>query len=429
MVLISLWSLHPAFGKAGVALQTVAEGFVSPLVYASLPTVDDTALVVDQVGVIYVLKPGGTRADEPFLDLRNRLVQLNSGFDERGLLGLAFHPDYQDNGRFFVYYSAPLRSSAPSDWDHTSHISEFKVSRDNPLKANPNSERVLLQVDEPQFNHDGGRMAFGPDGYLYIALGDGGQANDMGTGHPDIGNGQDITTLLGAILRIDVDSGNPYSVPSDNPFVGKEGADEIFAYGFRNPWGISFDRGGTHQMFAADVGQNAFEEVNIVTKGGNYGWRLKEGSHGFNPKNPNDPPENAPSTGLRGEPLIDPILEYKNFKAHRNAADAKGISVTGGYVYRGSAIPSLKGKYVFADWSQNWAFPMGVLFVATPPEGNGKRWNMEYLSLANHPDGKLKDYIVAFGEDREGELYVLTNHRNSVAGKDGKVYKLIPSEE
>lgn len=420
-LLCAFLSATPARGADGptAGLKKVAEGLVSPSVLVSFA---DTGklLVADQIGVAYLVSSDGALV--PLLDLRERLAKMNQGFDERGLLGLALHPKFKENRRLFVYYSAPLRNGAPMGWDHTSHVSEFKVPAGDSAQVDLKTERVLLRVDQPQFNHNGGRMAFGPDGHLYIALGDGGQANDTGLGHPEQGNGQDTTTLLGKILRIDVDKGNPYAIPSDNPFLRGGGRPEIYAYGFRNPWGISFDRGGKHELFAADVGQDRFEEINIVVKGGNYGWRMREGFGCFDPKNPTNPPEDCPKAGAKGEPLLDPIVAYKNLKGFRR--DGAGISVTGGYVYRGKAIPGLAGKYIFADWSRNWAVPDGVLFVASAPAGGTGPWEMAPLALA---DGAgLKAYVVAFGEDAEGEIYVLTNASNSVVGKSGKVFKLVP---
>src|SRR5262249_57244771 len=192
--------------------------------------------------------------------------------------------------------------------DCTSRVSEFRVVSGNPAQVDAGSERVLIEVDKPQMNHNCGRLVFGPDGYLYIGLGDGGGANDNEHGHSPQGNGQDLKTFMGKILRIDVDRGTPYGIPSDNPFAdGKQGRPEIFAYGLRNPWGISFDRGGAHELFAVDVGQNLFEELNIIVKGGNYGWRLREGFHGFDPKNANTPSENSVKTDALGRPLLDPV--------------------------------------------------------------------------------------------------------------------------
>ena len=209
-----------------------------------------------------------------------------SQYDERGLLGLAFHPDFRTNGRFFVHYSAPRRTQAPATFDHTGHLSEFRVSAADANRADPASERVVLQIDKPQANHNGATIAFGPDRLLYMGMGDGGAANDTAAGHVEDwyaanrgGNGQDVEqNLLGSILRLDVDrtgSGTAYGVPPDNPFVGRPGLDEIYAYGVRNPHHLSFDQGGTRDLIVADAGQLRWEEVNRVVRGGNYGWNVK----------------------------------------------------------------------------------------------------------------------------------------------------------
>ena len=411
----------------GVGLKQIAEGFTSPVILLPLEDGSGRLLIADQTGTVHILDKEGQIEEKLFLDLRDRVAKLNQGFDERGLLGLALHPRFKENRRLFVVYSAPRRDKAPAGWDHTSHVSEFQASPGDATHADPATERVLLEIDEPQFNHNSGRLAFGPDGYLYVSVGDGGNANDEGLGHPPQGNGQDLTTLLGKILRIDVNGKAPYGIPSDNPFVNGKGRPEIFAYGLRNPWGMTFDRGGNRELFVADVGQNAFEEVDIITKGGNYGWRLREGFHGFDPKSPNAAPADAPKVGANGEPLLDPILEYKNFKAHAKDPEARGISITGGYVYRGKALPQLQGRYVFADWSRNWALPDGNLFVASRPSGgDAKKWSMKALKVTSSASGKVGAYIVGFGQDAEGELYVLTTGRNSLSGKTGKVFKLVP---
>jgi glucose/arabinose dehydrogenase len=262
-----------------VGLRLVADGLTSPVDLVPVPDGSGRMFVVDQVGLIRILRPDGTLASQPFLDLRDRIVKLSPSYDERGLLGLAFHPDYAHNGRFFVYYSAPLRPGAPAGFNTTSTVSEFHVSASDPDRADTGSERVLLQVDKPQSNHNAGTLLFGPDdGDLYISIGDGGGANDVGLGHVDDwydanagGNGQDVTqNLLGNILRIDVDSGDPYGIPADNPFVGRPGLDEIYAYGFRNPYRMSFDMGGTHRLLVGDAGQGRWEEVSDVTRGGDY---------------------------------------------------------------------------------------------------------------------------------------------------------------
>jgi glucose/arabinose dehydrogenase len=401
-----------------LGLELVAQGFTSPVALAS-PR-DDTGrlFIADQVGTIWVLSADGERSAEPFLDLRDRMVGLNITYDERGLLGLALHPDFAENGRFFVYYSAPLRGDAPSDWDHTSHLSEFSLSEVGADRADPESERILLQVDQPQSNHNGGQIAFGPDGYLYVPLGDGGGANDTGLGHPPQGNGQDRTTLLGSILRLDVDGAEPYGVPADNPFSGDQGREEIYAYGLRNPFRISFDAGGDGQLFAGDVGQNLWEEVDIVSKGSNYGWHIREGFHCFDPEQPGEPAGQCPDTGPYGEPLVDPILEYSH---------SLGISVIGGYVYRGSALPELQGHYIFGDWSTTFVNGDGKILDAVPPASPDSQWEFRPFTIATSDNGQVDDFVLSFGEDTDGELYVLTTGWPGPVRDTGKVYKLVPA--
>lgn len=399
-----------------VGLELVADGFAAPVVLASSRDGTGRLFVADQVGTIWILTADREWLDEPFLDLRNRMVGLNVAYDERGLLGLAFHPEFNENGRFFVYYSAPLRSEAPKGWNHTSHLSEFRVSEADPNEADPESERILLQVDQPQSNHNGGQIAFGPDGYLYVPLGDGGGANDTGVGHPPMGNGQDTSTLLGSILRLDVDGGAPYTIPSDNPFVGKEGQDEIFAYGLRNPFRIAFDAEG--QLFAGDAGQNLWEEVDLVVKGGNYGWNIREGTHCFDPGQPNEPPEQCPDTDVSGEPLRGPIIEYGH---------EVGIAVIGGYVYRGNLLPEFKGRYIFGDWSTTFLSGNGKLFVAEPSALEAGLWMVKKLEIAATEDGNVGAFVLSFGQDADHELYVLTSELPGPVGNTGKVFKLVPS--
>jgi glucose/arabinose dehydrogenase len=405
-----------------VGVRLVAEGLTAPVYIVEAPDGTERLFIVDQAGLVRILTAEGELLGEPFLDVRDLMVSFRPGFDERGLLGLAFHPQYTDNGRFFVYYSAPLRPDGPSGWNHTSHISEFKVSSNLNL-ADPDSERIILQVDQPQFNHNAGTLVFGPsDGYLYIALGDGGGGNDVGLGHtPNIGNAQDITNLLGSILRIDVDNGDPYGIPADNPFVGEIGRDEIYAYGLRNPYRISFDQGGSRQLLAADAGQLLWEEVSIINRGGNYGWNIKEGTHCFDPDNPGVSPPDCTDVGhLLGDPLIDPVIEYANIRQPGGI----GTVVVGGFVYRGSILPQLHGRYVFGDWSTSFGQPDGTLLVASSrPES--RLWHIQELSVKNRPDGRLGHFILGFGQDMSGEVYVLTSDSSHPSGETGKVYKLV----
>jgi glucose/arabinose dehydrogenase len=408
-----------------VQLKPFADGFTSPIALTPLNDGKGTLIVADQVGVAHLLTTTGMMRGQPFLSLSHRLTKLNLGFEERGLLGIVAHPDFKNNGKIYVYYSAPLRKSAPKDWNHTTRIAEFKTVEGDSETIDLASERILIEYDEPYFNHNGGALAFGPsDGFLYIASGDGGNANGRGRGHSEIGNSQDLTNLLGKILRIDVNQGEPYTIPRDNPFQSKGWRGEIFAIGFRNPWRISFDRGGNHSLFAADIGQNLYEEVNVVHKGGNYGWNVREGFHCFDPENPTKTPENCAENDHRGHAFVDPIVEYKNIKAFKNQSDAFGISITGGYIYRGKAIQGLQGYYVFADWSRNWAIPDGVILAAKPDEGDGP-WKIQSLPTFENQDGHVGRYITAFGEDRKGELYVLTNASNGLMNRKGGVFKMV----
>jgi len=362
-------------------LEKIAEGLHSPVAAVFSP--DGLMLVCEQTGKIRVLENNKLK-DKPFLNLENKLVKISGAYDERGLLGIALHPDYASNKKFYVYYSAP---STEKGGDHQSVIAEYKVSMD-PMLADAASERILLTIQQPESNHNGGDLKFGPDGYLYIGTGDGGGAGDR---HGDSGNGQNLNTLLGKILRIDVNTEKSYSVPNDNPFVGKEAKPEIWAYGLRNPWRFSFDK-NSGQLFVADVGQNKFEEVNIIEKGGNYGWRIMEANHCFNPE------ENCKQEGL-----ILPIAEYEH---------EEGISITGGFVYRGKEMASLSEKYIFADWT-------GPMFYLSK---KGESWIRGSISLASKPTGDLK--ILSFAQDNNAELYVLTNQEVGPKATKGAIYKL-----
>jgi glucose/arabinose dehydrogenase len=420
-----------------VGLRQVADGLTSPVALVAPGDGSGRRFIVDQAGVIRILTADGDLLPEPFLDLRSRIVPLMPDFDERGALGLAFHPGYAGNGRFFVYYTAPLRAGAPAGFDDTATISEFRVSASNPNRADPASERIVLQVDKPQFNHNGGTLLFGPsDGYLYISLGDGGGANDDELGHVEDwyaanagGNGQDIqSNLLGNILRIDIDHGAPYAIPADNPFAGvpgcADGCDEIWAYGFRNPYRMSFDPGGSRELFVGDAGQELWEEVSIAVKGGNFGWNVKEGTHCFSTDNPDESPAECPDTvgaphPRAGDPLIDPVIEYAN----HHQPGGLGATVIGGHVYRGSALPQFSGDYVFGDWSREEEEPDGSLFVAKPRKKG--LWKMQQLKIATSPTGRLGHYVLGFGQDPAGEMYVLTKDQTGPTGTTGEVFRLV----
>lgn len=426
----SLAPAQAAESDSKLALKQFASGFTSPIALVPHGGKPENLVVADQAGFVQVLDPDGKTRPELFLDVRSKLAKnIGPAFDERGLLSIAFHPKFKQNRKFYVIYSGPLRASMPTNWNSTMNLSEFQVTKDNPFVADPASERIVLQIDKPAFNHNGGCLAFGPDGYLYLSVGDGGDGNDTGLGHVPEGNGQNKDTLLGKILRIDVNKGNPYAIPSDNPFAKGGGKPEIFAYGVRNSWRMSFDKGGKQQLFAADVGQNMFEEVNIIVNGGNYGWRLREGYSCFDPKNPNQPPTDCPKVGADGKPLIDPAFGYKNANGHRKDPEAYGTSITGGFVYRGKALKELRGNYIFADWSSNFVVPGGVVLMAAPPEKSGTgKWIVGPLDLATHPKGAVKAFVVSVGQDADGELYFLTNGSNQLNGKNGKVWKLVRAE-
>jgi glucose/arabinose dehydrogenase len=434
---LALGFVEPVSGAdiaSAIGLKLLAEGFSAPDVLNSLPDGSGRLLVADQAGVIYVLDRDGKKLEKPFLDLREKICPLGQGMEERGLLGLACHPQFKSNHKFYVVYSAPRRASAPPAWDHTERLSEFQTSSSDLAAANPASERVLLEIDEPDWNHNSGRIVFGPDGFLYWTVGDGGAPNDVGDpnrgrGHLPEGNAQNLQTLLGKILRLDVDHGSPYGIPRDNPYAdGKKGRPEIFAYGLRNPWGISFDRGGKHDLIVTDVGQDRWEEINVIVNGGNYGWRLREGFDGFDPQHTTSAPTNAVTVGADGRPFVDPVFVYKTLRGLGKDPNSYGVTITGGYIYRGKAFPNLVGKYVFADWSRNMGFGDGTLLVATRPAAGSspERWTVQPLALKDFPDGRIKAFIWALGEDDTGELYVLTNGANLVTGTRGKVFKLVP---
>lgn len=414
-------SADAADGKSGVALKLLATNLTGPTVLGDFD--GKRMLLAEQVGTLHLMSPDGQL--KPFGDLSAKLAINLGKFDERGVLGIAPHPKFAQNRKLFICYSAPLRASAPTNWNHTMIIAEFTAKGDTLDVA---SERVVLQIDRPYFNHNGGRIAFGPDGFLYIGSGDGGHKNDINKDEKDKargprGNAQDLNTLMGKILRIDVDkpaAGKAYGIPQDNPFAKGGGLPEIYAWGIRNPWSLTFDRAGQRELFEGDIGQNRWEEINIIVKGGNYGWNLKEGVEWFNPKGENKPLE-KPYFDPGDAKFIAPIIAYENLAAAPQTG--KGKSVTGGYVYRGKALPQLAGKYIFSDWSKHFSLPQGVLYAAT--RGADGKWTMEDLVPESHATGHIGAFVWAFGEDKDGELYVLTNQTGALGTKGGKVWKLV----
>lgn len=400
-------TLPPQETTLSVNAEVVADGFTVPVALVSSPDDSGRLFVIEQGGVIKIIDPQLGVLPEPFLDLSERMVELRTGYDERGLLGLAFHPDFEKNGRFFVYYTAPLRENAPSDWDHTNHISEFGISESDSNLANPDSERLILQIDQPYYSHDGGQIAFGPDGYLYIGTGDGGPGGDP------FHHAQSLESLLGKILRIDVDSQSPYAIPANNPFVGEDGLDEIYAYGLRQPYRFSFDSAGSHELFVADVGHDLWEEINIITPGGNYGWNIREGTDCFKPKDPTELFSTCADTDSQGRQFVDPIIQY----------DRKvGLAIIGGFVYRGEAIPYLHGQYIFADWLSI----KGTLFSAAPPQTPNQFWSMDGVKIANL--SFRGTYVLGLGTDENNEIYILTTRTYDLQSKDGRVLKLLPAQ-
>jgi len=362
--------LGPPTGTVPVTLQQVAAGLSFPL-YLTAPPGDTSRLFIAEKGGAIRIVKHGTLVPTPFLDLNGKV----STGAEQGLLGLAFDPAYATNGRFVVHYT---------DVSGNTTISLFQVATTNPDSADPVSERIILTVEQPFSNHNGGQIVFGPDGMLYIGLGDGGSEGDPG------GRGQSLNDLLGDILRVDVSSGTGYTVPPDNPFVGRTDArPELWSVGLRNPWRFSFDA-ATGDLYIGDVGQDAWEEVDVATaaqgagRGANFGWNVTEGRHCF--ANPN----------CDVSKFTLPLLEYSH---------QEGCSVTGGFVYRGAAIPALQGHYFYADYCQGWvrSFRLQDGMAAEA---------LQWPGLA--PGGN----VPSFGQDAAGELYVMN------AG--GQVFRIVP---
>ena len=413
----------PALAQAKIKLEKVVTGINSPLAMVQPPG-DNRMFVIEQFGRVRIVENGQLKPN-PFLDVRSKIVNLNHDFDERGLLGIAFHPKFKDNGKFYVAYSAHLDFQSDLGqmlwYNHSNVVEEYTVSSKDKNTADPSSARRIMSLSWPQFNHNGHWIGFGPDGKLYVSTGDGGYANDWGIGHNvTIGNGQDLTINNGKILRIDVDTrsdGKPYGIPPDNPFVGKKDANpEIWAYGVRNPWRCSFDMGSNAaELYCGDVQQNSYEAIKVIGKGQNMGWRRVEGMmRCFDYAKPDDHPAACDKAGI-----TPAILEYNNCTAKPNGC--KGISVTGGYVYRG-ANAAWKGKYIFGDWSKSFGEMDGQIFIGT--KGADGKWSMEVAEVTNMP-GKLP-YVLAFAQDSAGEVYVLTSITTGPNGSLDTIYKVVP---
>jgi glucose/arabinose dehydrogenase len=408
-------------GGIPLRLEPVTAGLTAPNWGIAAPGDPERLFVVDQPGIVWAVSLASGEKSV-FLDVSDRLVPLGAfgpgTFDERGLLGLAFHPDYASNGLLYTYTSEPVSGAADfstmppgTTANHQSVVAEWTVP--DPTDADSvvdlDTRRELMRIDEPQFNHNAGALVFGPDGFLYISLGDGGNEDDQGAGHSPQGNAQDPSNVLGKILRIDPtgsDSANgSYGIPEDNPFVDDPAfVPEIWAYGFRNPFRFSFDS-ATGSLLVADVGQNDIEEVDVVTGGGNFGWRVKEGSFLFDP-NGDEP--GFVTAHRPGEPagLIDPIAEYDH---------DEGIAVVGGFVYRGEAVPGLRGRFVFGDFARSFT-EFGRLFFLSAAG------RIREVRLVGQDSLGLK--LDGFGQDAAGELYVLGNTTGTPFGDTGVVLRI-----
>ena len=416
-------------GNISIELASIVSGLVSPINLKPAPDGTGRLFVADQKGIVYIIL-NDQLLPSPFLDLSNRLISLGANYDERGLLGIAVHPDFGNQNsvgyhKFYTYTSEPVAGNADFTTDppianpnHQSVVAEWIVDSQEPNIIDQSSRREIMRIDEPQANHNAGDMAFGHDGYLYISFGDGGNANDVGNGHGQSGNGQNINTVLGSILRIDpldplvttestdlISDNGKYRIPVNNPFVGIEGIDEIFAYGFRNPYAFGFDS-ATGKLILGNVGQNHIEEIEVVRKGKNYGWNLKEGSFRFDPNTGNV------TDDLAGLPtnLTDPVAQYDH---------DEGIAVIGGFIYRGNAIPELFGKYIFGDLSRGFASPGGRLFYTDLDIG------LIHELVIGVDNRDLNLYVKGFGQSLDGEIYLLASSNLGPSGSGGKIFKIV----
>ena len=435
---------------AQVTLQPVASGFTSPVDVQAVPDNSGRLIVTDQAGKVQIVQNGVVQST--ILDLSSRLVPFRTSggaitYDERGLFGFAYDPQFNTVGapgfhKVYTYTNEPVNGAADfttpktGAMDHQDVYAQWTVTPGNVDVVDPASRREILRNDHPSFNHDGGPFKFGPDGMLYFALGDGGGANDNGNGHTsaanpqypsqNLGNAQDATKLLGKILRIDVHGNNSangqYGIPADNPFVnappinGAPVVKEIYAYGLRNVYRFSFDigPGGTGKLIAGDVGQNNVEEIDSITKGGNYGWHIKEGTLAFNATTGNV------STDLSGLPVsytdpngnpisfTDPLAEYDH---------TQGSAIVGGFVYRGTIMPDLVGKYIFGDYATAIGTAHSRIFYADLTTGQ----------ITQFTGGGLNGvYVKGMGQDANGEIYVATASTLGPSGSTGAISMLVP---
>ncbi|XP_014898553.1 HHIP-like protein 1 [Poecilia latipinna] len=394
-------------GCLEVCLQEVANGLRNPVAMIHADDGSHRFFVAEQLGYVWVYLANGSRIDHPFLNLTKAVLTSRWTGDERGFLCIALHPRFTTVRKAYVYYSVSVKK------EERIRISEFTLSDHDDNQLDHSSERMILEVVEPASNHNGGQLLFGHDGYLYIFIGDGGRAGDP---FGKFGNSQNKSALLGKVLRIDIDNideSTPYTIPSDNPFVGEQGArPEIYAYGVRNMWRCSIDRGdpatgaGRGRMFCGDVGQNKYEEIDLIVKGGNYGWRAKEGFSCYDRK-------------LCQNSSLDDILPIFDYP-HK-----LGKSVTGGYVYRGCEMPNLNGLYIFGD------FMSGRLMSLKENEATGE-WQYNEICMGRDQTCKFPKlinsyyrYIISFAEDEAGELYFLSTGVPSATARSGVIYKIV----
>ncbi len=433
-VLAMLWVSSSAHAQ-GLRLQLLAQDLTAPIHLEELPDASGRMLVVQQNGLVKVLAPDGTIAAEPFLDLRAHMLPLADDFEERGLLGFALHPQYARNGRFFVTYSAPLRVDAPQNWNYTRRVSEFTARVGSTSRVDLSTERVLLAQDWPSRKHNGGGLAFGPDGMLYVGMGDSGASHGIGKtviwqafNVPAEGLlwdqlAQDKHSLYGKILRIDIDHGFPgYAIPAGNPFNAAQGRPEIWAWGFRNPYRMAFDRNGSGDLYVTAIAETLWEAAYRVRGPGNFGWPLMEGAHCVDRLQPRKPPLQCPRQGAGAEPLQMPVVEYANMQVDhpdsRLGVKGVGSAITGARMYRGTAIPFLQGKLVVSDWSASFERSSGQIFIATPQPKDDMQWPMEKAM-------QLGGRVISLSEDRHGEIYVLTHEGLGPFGNTGKVFRLV----
>ena len=403
-----------------ICVREIASGLRNPIALVAAYDRTHRMFVAEQVGVVHVILQNGTMLSKPFLDISSRVLVSSNRGDERGFLGIAFHPMFRKNGRVYVYYSAYYSEAQRDEYNrlthHVSRLSQFTLSSNDPNQLNETSEEIILELPEPRANHNGGTLFFDLDNYLYLGLGDGGGAGDR---FGSIGNAQNNTNIHGTMIRIDVDDvstrrdGAKYGIPVSNPFVSsdpREVRHEIFAFGFRNIWRCSMDQGdlvtheGQGRIFCGDVGQGRYEEVDLVKKGRNYGWRVMEGNACFK------------DCHLQNDSFEAPIIVYSH---------AEGKSVIGGKVYRGCFFPRLQGKYIFGDYTS------GSLFYGIENKSTG-HWSKEAICFAADSSCKgggttnsFKSGILSFGESESGELFFLSTSDPSSDAAVGSVYQLV----